>query len=85
MLVLVSIHVNTVSYVLSERKQLRKYIVHMCNGSVHQVLKWQQPNIPAAKLWDNIKNIYMAVFPHSIDVKIVASENAEWLVTLENH
>ena len=25
----------------------------------------------------------MAVFPHGIDVKIVASENAEWLVTLE--
>jgi len=27
----------------------------------------------------------MAVFPHGIDVKIVASENAELLVTLENH
>jgi len=52
---------------------------------MRQVLKWQLPNIPAAKLWDNIKNIYMAVFPHGIDVKIVASENAEWLVTLENH
>jgi len=30
---------------------------------------------------------YKAVFHHDIDVKIefVASENAEWLVTLENH
>jgi len=27
----------------------------------------------------------MAVFLHGINVKIVASENAEWLVTLENH
>jgi len=52
---------------------------------VRQVLKWQQPNIPAAKLSDNIKNIYMAVFPHGINVKIVASENAEWLETLEDH
>jgi len=25
----------------------------------------------------------MAVFPHGINVKIVASENAEWQVTLE--
>jgi len=27
----------------------------------------------------------VAVFPHGIDVKIVASENAESQVTLENH
>jgi len=27
----------------------------------------------------------MAVFTYGIDVKIVASENAEWLGTLENH
>jgi len=27
----------------------------------------------------------MAVSPNGIDVKIVASENTEWLVTLENH
>jgi len=24
-------------------------------------------------------------FPYGIDVQIVASENAEWLVTFENH
>jgi len=34
------------------------------NGSVRQILKQQQPNIPAAKLWDALKNIYMVViFP----------------------
>jgi len=27
----------------------------------------------------------MAVFPNGIGIKIVASENAEWLVTLKNH
>jgi len=42
------------------------------NVSVCQVLKLQKPNIPAAKLWDNIKNIFMTAFPHGIDVKIVA-------------
>jgi len=26
----------------------------------------------------------MAVFTHGIDIKIVVSENAKWLVTLEN-
>jgi len=31
-----------------------------------------------------IKNIYVAVFPHGIHVKIVASANAEWQVSLEN-
>jgi len=73
MSVLASIHVNTVRYVLSEHKHVQQY-----NGSVCQAL-------PAAKLWDNIKNIYVTVFPHSIDDKIVVSENAEWLITLENH
>jgi len=48
---------------------------------VRQVLKCQQPNIQAAKLLYNLKNIYMAVFPHGINVKIVASEKVEWLVT----
>jgi len=42
-------------------------------------------NIPAAKLWD-MKNIYMAVFLHGIDFKIMVSENVEWLlVILENN
>jgi len=27
----------------------------------------------------------MAVFPYGIDFKVVASENAKWLVPLENH
>jgi len=27
----------------------------------------------------------MRVYPHGIVVQIVASVNAEWLVTLENH
>jgi len=27
----------------------------------------------------------MAVFPYGIDFEIVASENAKWLVPLENH
>lgn len=48
---------------------------------MRQVLKGQRPNKPAAKLLDNIKNIYMPVFPHGIDVKIATSENVEWLVT----
>lgn len=27
----------------------------------------------------------MTVFLHGINIKIVASDNAQWLVTLENH
>jgi len=39
-------------------------------------------------LMPNYEIIYIKkylIFPHRIDVKIVASENAEWLVTSENH
>jgi len=44
------------------------------------VLKWQQPNLMAAKLWD-IKNIYLAISPHGINV----NENTECLIHLVNH
>jgi len=46
---LASIVINTGSYVLSEHKQLGKKL-DACQyiGSVHLILKWQQPNISAA-------------------------------------
>ncbi len=48
--VFASIILNTVIYVLSEIKQLRKKAVQQYIGS-GQLLKWQQSNIPAVCHW----------------------------------